>query len=206
MVAKVSPVLVSVTDTDYKPGVLVGAQDVALGDESDATYAEQWSSIRGGTGFGPAIVAQFDPYGGGVASVALRMRFEIANELEAFGTSFFVAAYRTLDAEEIGLFHLPDAPLDLPSVPSTGVIYDITDWTFEQTSVLGVTLGQALISGLQLRIRRNEDSGLTDADWMIRVYELNLLAGSGINPLRRYPRTFLKHHPRPANRRYGRSY
>jgi hypothetical protein len=212
MTTRVSPVSVGVTDTAYKPAVLIGG-DSSLGDESDATYAEQWLSRREGVGEGALVIADFDPYVGGVGSVALRMRFEVANELGATGTRFFMAAYH--DGEEVGLYHPPDDPVGFPSAPSTGVIYDISGWLFEQTSDT-VTLAEALISGLEIRTRRivgSDDDGVSDADWMIRVYELNLLVAAALAPpLRRYPPVNnggfgpTRHWPRSPNRRAGKSY
>jgi hypothetical protein len=194
-----APASVTVTDTAYKPAALVGGA-AGLGDESDATYAEQWLSIRGGVGDGPTIVADFDPYAGGGPTVALRLRFEVSNELGATGTRFLVAAHQ--GGLEVGLFHTPDAPADFPSVPATDTIYDISDWTFEQTS-LTTTLKDALAGGLEIRIRRLEETTV-DGDWMIRVYELNMLAASVSPPqLRKYPNPTglgvgpTRHWPRP---------
>ena len=189
MVVGLRPVAVQVTDTPYKPAVLVGG-NTALSDESDATYADQWLSVRGGVSNGPTMIAGFDPAEVVPLDDWFRLRFEVFNDTGATGTAFVCFMYSL--GSEVGTFQRGGS--FTIEAPATNTIYDWADgWTLVQSG--SVSVADAFAAGFEIRLRRLNTTSASDGDWGLRVYEIVASGEGEVTPppttltvVRQYPR------------------
>lgn len=98
------------------------------------------------------------------------------------------------------------ASIDLDNPTQDGGWYQL-DWSFSQDpGDKAALIGDGLRLDLGMYVAGA--AGDPHLNW-IDLFEVRLLVAgmrSGINPLRRYPRSYNRHYPKAANRRVGKSY
>lgn len=174
----VDPATVTVTAYNgYKASALIGG-DTALSDSSDSTFAEVWTSTRVGDAVQDHAFAVFPAVAntGVLAGVSLVARVEYAAVGGAAQRRFDMQAETSPAGDYIGTF-LHD-PIEFGStVPATGTTYTIADWTFSPGDMAAT---QAALAAGTFAVNMSALSDGTPpatppADWMLRVYELQLV-------------------------------
>lgn len=170
-----------------------GDPNLILSDDTDDTWVQVATSSRVGHTTQDHIIASFPAFSQPVTTATLYMRTMYTLAGNAVQPRF--EAQAETPSSYVGTF-LTDEIDAGSSVPSTGVIYDLTTWDFVDFVSFPDDPLPNLIAALATGTCQINISALSDfsappappADWIIRVYELGLLID--YSPRRRYRRQF----------------
>jgi hypothetical protein len=165
-----NPYVVNLSQVEIETSTPPG---VALSDDNDATYAEQWRSVRPDppVNEAPVMIATFAPVEAAAAEmVDFWLRFQTLNDAGAVHSFFVLGIFS--QGDQVGLLARDPAAISAIHVPEQNTLYDWNGgWLF--APVGAKSLPQALLDGFEVWVLRL-DMGQGIGDFGIRVHEMGM--------------------------------